>query len=166
MLLCFKQLLHSTKTVETNKKCIYSCLFPWLITRTTSKKWFSTASPHSLLPGAWWFITPLSRGKTTFYFIHHVKKGRIVHDQRFHRPHWKRCIFKTIRSHKSPRSKPFSKVSVFMCVFDRFSVDDRRKHFQDVCVFQNALVVTECYCKIKPLEYTSTLTANTHNSQI
>ena len=45
----------------------------------------------------------------------------------FTSPHLKRSVFKTTRFEKSPLLKPFSKLSVLMGVFGRFSVDDRQK---------------------------------------
>ena len=53
----------------------------------------------------------------------------------------KRSVFKTMRFQSSPPLKPFSKVSVFIGVFGRFSVDDRQKRIKKYTFSnENALV--------------------------
>ena len=48
-------------------------------------------------------------------------------------PHYKRSVFKTMRFQTSPLLKSFSKVSVFVGVFRRFSVDDGQKRIKCFC---------------------------------
>ena len=56
-------------------------------------------------------------------------------------PHQKRGIFKTIRFQKTSPLKPFWKAFVFISVFGRCSVDDRRKRIKTFAALtENALV--------------------------
>ena len=48
----------------------------------------------------------------------------------FTSPHYKRSVFKKIHFRKAPLLKPFSKASVFISMFGRFCVDERRKRIQ------------------------------------